>query len=250
MITNLSEERLLVTSDIHLGAYSCRALGPVTRFFEYACSNGYNICINGDGIDVFHTTLGHITRDVSRLLANLKHILQGQTRIYYVIGNHDIVLEHFLSDWGSLKLVPFLNITSGSLRIRVEHGHLYDPFFMKHPDLQSALTRFMGIFLRMRPHWYSWHRTVRRIRRGADASHSERSKDGSLMIRGQNPSFIQAADELALRGFDYVVMGHTHAPGMFDLTGGRKYVNTGSWFHNPHYVKIENGTLELKPWNS
>jgi UDP-2,3-diacylglucosamine pyrophosphatase LpxH len=45
------------------------------------------------------------------------------------------------------------------------------------------------------------------------------------------------------------VMGHTHLPGVFDLSGGRKYLNTGSWFHRPHYVQIENGTIELKPWN-
>lgn len=251
MITDLVEDRLLITSDIHLGSFSCQAGGPFTRFFEFACANGFNICINGDGIDVLHTTLGHITRDVSRVLSNLKHMLRGHTRIYYVIGNHDIVLEHFLSDWGPLRLVPFLNITSGTLRIRVEHGHLYDPFFMKHPNLQSGLTTFMGIFLRMRPHWYSWHNTVRRIRyREAEASSSQRDKDGRLYIPGQNPAFIQAADELARRGFDYVVMGHTHAPGIFELSGGKKYVNTGSWFHHPHYAKIENGSLELKLWSS
>ena len=251
MITDIVEDRLLITSDIHLGSFSCQAGGPFTRFIEFACANGFNICINGDGIDVLHTTLRHITREVSRVLANLKHILPSQTRIYYVIGNHDIILEHFLSDWGPMRLLPFLNVTSGDLRIRVEHGHLYDPFFMKHPELQSALTRFMGIFLHMKPHWYSWHHAFRKIRyRKPQSAHSQRTKDGGLIIPGQNPAFIQAADELARRGFDYVVMGHTHAPGMFDLTGGRKYVNTGSWFHRPHYVKIENGTLELKLWNT
>jgi UDP-2,3-diacylglucosamine pyrophosphatase LpxH len=83
----------------------------------------------------------------------------------------------------------------------------------------------------------------------AGAPTSQKGKDGRLYIPGQNPAFIQAADELARRGFDYVIMGHTHAPGMFELTRGRKYVNTGSWFHHPHYVQIENGSVELKPWN-
>jgi UDP-2,3-diacylglucosamine pyrophosphatase LpxH len=250
MITDFQEDRLLITSDTHLGSFSCRARGPFTRFVEFACANNFNICINGDGIDVLHTSLGHITRDVSRLLGNLKHILSSNTKIYYVIGNHDIILEHFLGDWGSLRLAPFLNLTSGNLRIRVEHGHLYDPFFMKHPDLQTGLTRFMGIFLRMKPGWYNWHNTFRKMRHGkAGAPTSQKDKDGRLYIPGQNPAFIQAADELARRGFDYVIMGHTHAPGMFELTRGRKYVNTGSWFHHPHYVQIENGSVELKPWN-
>ena len=250
MITDFREDRLLITSDTHLGSFSCRAGGPFTRFVEFACANNFNICINGDGIDVLHTSLGHITRDVSRLLGNLKHILSSNTKIYYVIGNHDIILEHFLGDWGSLRLAPFLNLTSGNLRIRVEHGHLYDPFFMKHPDLQTGLTRFMGLFLRMKPGWYNWHNTFRKMRHGkAGAPTSQKDKDGRLYIPGQNPAFIQAADELARRGFDYVIMGHTHAPGMFELTRGRKYANTGSWFHHPHYVQIENGSVELKPWN-
>jgi UDP-2,3-diacylglucosamine pyrophosphatase LpxH len=250
MITDFQEDRLLITSDTHLGSFSCRAGGHFTRFVEFACANSFNICINGDGIDVLHTSLGHITRDVSRLLGNLKHILSSNTKIYYVIGNHDIILEHFLGDWGSLRLAPFLNLTSGNLRIRVEHGHLYDPFFMKHPDLQTGLTRFMGIFLRMKPGWYNWHNSFRKLRHGkAGATTSQKGKDARLYIPGQNPAFIQAADELARRGFDYVIMGHTHAPGMFELTRGRKYVNTGSWFHHPHYVQIENGSVELKPWN-
>lgn len=248
MITNLEENRLLITSDTHLGSYSCKARDSLTRFIEFACANRFNICINGDGIDALHTTLGHITRDVSPLLIDMKRILRNDTRIYYVIGNHDIILEHLLSDFGFLHLVPFLNVTSGKLRIRVEHGHLYDPFFMKHPDLQTALTQFMGIFLRMKPGWYNWRKTFRIGSRRPEAHNSLIGKDGELYVPGQNPAFIRAADELARRGFDFVVMGHTHLPGVFDLSGGRKCLNTGSWFHRPHYVQIENGTIQLKPW--
>ena len=52
MITDVREERLLVTSDTHIGNLFCDARRGLIRLLEYARANGYNVCINGDGIDV------------------------------------------------------------------------------------------------------------------------------------------------------------------------------------------------------
>ena len=38
---------------------------------------------------------------------------RGEITIYYTIGNHDIILEHYLGDWGGIRLVPFLNVQIG-----------------------------------------------------------------------------------------------------------------------------------------
>ena len=67
-------------------------------------------------------------------------------------------------------------------------------------------------------------------------------------ILGEPPNFKEAAHELSRRGFDAIVFGHTHHPGISELEGGALYLNPGSWMLSTHYVLIENGWIELKEW--
>jgi UDP-2,3-diacylglucosamine pyrophosphatase LpxH len=152
-------------------------------------------------------------------------------------GNHDIVLEHFLEDWGNFILVPFLNVSSGEQRIRIEHGHLYDPFFVGWPNLYEFMTRLVGIVLHAVPSLYSlWSRTDRKLRSRLQAKGT---------IRGEAPSFAEAAGTILERGFDTVIFGHTHCPGQLDVGGGQTYFNSGSWLMGSSYVQIEAGKVSL-----
>jgi UDP-2,3-diacylglucosamine pyrophosphatase LpxH len=252
MITTVREDRLLITSDTHIGSYFCNARSRLIRFLEYASANGYNVCLNGDGIDVLHTSLQRITAETSAFISDVQRVVAKRDfTIYYVVGNHDIILEHYLADWGRIRLVPFLNVLSGGKRIRVEHGHLYDPFFVKHPDMANVMTRVAYYLCRFRPQWYHWykryhvfkHRTLHQIL-GSDVH-------ASLIKGGEGPSFLEAAEELSRRGFDHVVFGHTHNENLLPLQQpARFYINTGSWFNVPHYVEVDHGTVALKPWKT
>jgi UDP-2,3-diacylglucosamine pyrophosphatase LpxH len=246
VITSVREERLIVTSDTHIGSLFCNARPGLIRLLDFARVRGYNVCINGDGIDVLHSSLLKMTFEASALLRELRRIAADIT-IYYTIGNHDIILEHYLGDWGGIRLVPFLNVQSGPRRIRIEHGHLYDPFLMKHPDLQPALTRFIGWCCRVYPPWYNLDEQIKQIRYGGlRGLFGARS---GVVRHDENPSFLEAAEELARRGFDAVIFGHTHHPGKAPLHDDRaEYVNTGAWSRHPHYAVIEHGQIELKPW--
>lgn len=250
MITDVRESRLLVTSDTHIGNLFCNARRGLVRFLEYARDNRYNVCLNGDGIDVQYTSLTRFTAETSALVRDLRQITAEMT-VYYTIGNHDIILEHYLGDWGGLRLVPFLNVRSGTSRIRVEHGHLYDTFLMKHPELRYGVTRSLAAVCRVYPPAYHWpaqyevikFRLLNRLRA------RKRPALRSAAMRAVNPSFLDAAEELSRRGFDAVIFGHTHQPGTLPLNGNRaRYFNTGSWFTKPYYVVIEEGNVELKPW--
>ena len=249
MITDVREERLIVTSDTHIGSFFCNARPGLIRLLDFARVQGYNVCINGDGIDVLHSSLIKMTMEASVLLRELRRIAADIT-IYYTIGNHDIILEHYLGDWGGIRLVPFLNVQSGAKRIRIEHGHLYDPFLMKHPELQPALTRFIGWCCRVHPPWFSLDEQIKQIRYGGLPGLFGRRKDRRRRVRhDEKPSFFEAAEELAQRGFDTVIFGHTHHPGRVPMNNNRaEYVNTGAWFRHPHYAVIESGRIELKAW--
>ena len=239
---------MLITSDTHIGSLFYNARAGFVRLMDYAAGEGYPICLNGDGIDVLHTTLGKMTLEAAALLREFRRISE-RTTIYYTIGNHDIILEHGIGDWGGLQLVPFLNVNSGGKRIRVEHGHLYDPFLMKHPDLQPALTRFIGWCCRFYPPWYQWEEHIKDVRYRHLPKLFGKKHDGLVFREDENPTFIEAAEELSQRGFDAVIFGHTHHAGTMPLKGNRaQYYNTGCWSRDPHYITIEEGDISLKPW--
>lgn len=247
MLLNVSEERMLVTSDIHLGNWFFKKSRSLFRFLDYVIDGGYSLCINGDGLDILQTSLVKMTTELSTMAGYLGN-LDRKARLYYTVGNHDIVLEHFIEDYQFLRLAPFLNVQSGDQRIRVEHGHIYDPAFIRNPDFYFFITRAAGLALRVHPMFYNVH-TLGKSFSGWIRDRKETDEpDGPLGIPGEHPFFVRAAQEIVNRGFDSVVFGHTHLEGAVDLGRGKRYFNTGSWLHEPHYVKIENGDVELLAW--
>ena len=242
MITAIKAERLVVISDLHLGNPFSRAKRRVIPFLRWAAAQGYDICINGDGLEIAQASFSKIAFEVPEFFRVLGEIRRKGREVYYVTGNHDIALEHFLEDWGVMKVSPFLNVHSGERRIRIEHGHIYDPFFVSSPRLYEALTHVAGLLLKIHPQvyrlWIGFERLKSRLRA---------RKTG---IVGEHPDFREAAFELSRRGFDTVIFGHTHHPGESELEAGAKYLNPGSWMLTPHYVVIEKGQVSLREWTS
>jgi UDP-2,3-diacylglucosamine pyrophosphatase LpxH len=50
------------------------------------------------------------------LMTQISRLRREGRRVYYVVGNHDIYVEHFLDEWLGTTVCPFLNITSGGKR--------------------------------------------------------------------------------------------------------------------------------------
>ncbi|MES2855509.1 MAG: UDP-2,3-diacylglucosamine diphosphatase [Bdellovibrionota bacterium] len=243
MITEINDRKLVVISDLHLGNPFSKAKNATVEFFHWAAENGYDVVINGDGFEIAQVSFTKIARDVPEVFHAIKSYTNKGLSLYYVIGNHDIVLENFLNDWGGFKMAPFLNVRSGNLRVRIEHGHLYDPFFVKHPELYEFVTWIAGFALKMHPALY----------RGWIAFEKFKSKyfwkKSSEGIPGEHVAFREAAVELSARGFDCVVFGHTHHAGRAKLPGGASYFNTGSWLIGTPYIQVEDGRVELKRWS-
>jgi len=240
VITAIKSEKLVVISDLHLGNPFSQAKKMVLPFLRKKAAEGYDICINGDGLEIAQASFAKIAFEVPEFFRVLGDIRRKGREIYYITGNHDIALEHFLEDWGMMKVSPFLNVQSGDSRIRIEHGHVYDPFFVKNPVLYERLTHFAGYLLMIQPKiyhlWIRFERWKSKLRA---------KKTG---IVGEHPSFREAASELSRRGFDVVVFGHTHHPGSVELENGSQYLNPGSWMLSTHYISIDQGQVALKEW--
>ena len=234
MIIDAEEERLFVISDLHLGNPSSTARGRLVEFLDYARITGTSVCINGDGFEMLQTSFTRLASDAVPVLNALRRHMRDGNRVYYLVGNHDISLEHFLEDWLFTQIAPFLNLRSGDSLIRIEHGHLYDPWFVRSPRTYELSARLAGFALLVHPDIYSAYAHVQ-------------AKAGARR-RGVPPDEA-AADMLLARGFDTVIFGHTHNPRDVELADGH-YVNSGNWLRGSSYVEIDHGKVELKKWES
>jgi len=242
MITQIQSGKLIVISDLHLGSPVCRTKRQIVQFLNRAANQGYDLCINGDGFEVAQVAFQKLAKDVPDFLRALKVLGNNGHNVYYVVGNHDIILENFLDEWGNIKIAPFLNVISGGQRIRIEHGHLYDPLFVRYPRLYEFLTQLYGFPLRASPRLYNVWIAFQKF------SFYHRTKRDHV-IPGEPRSFKIAAHELVQRGFDYIIFGHTHHVSEVDLGDGKYYFNPGSSMFDRSCVEVVNGKVRLLEWD-
>ncbi len=240
MLIETLEQRLLVLSDMHVGYPFSEARRSLADFFRYARRGRFNVCINGDGFEILQVSFSRLAHDSIDVLGLLRDHLDAGLKVYYVIGNHDIALEHLLARWAGIEITPFLNVDTGTERVRIEHGHLYDPSFIRNPSRYEFLTKLAGPVLRICPDiyraWAVWEDCVHRLRGWRRRSAVESS-----------PYYV-AADMLLRRGFDVVIFGHTHKSEDVSWGQHRRYINSGTWVRGGSFVEICDGRVELKQW--
>ena len=242
MILDVEEDRLFVISDLHLGNPASTASARVLPFLDHVAREGASVCINGDGFDMLQTSFKRIASSGVPVMSRLQQISDNGGHVYYVVGNHDLVLEHFLDSILTVTLSPFLNVLSGDARIRIEHGHVYDPFFARYPDLYEIATRLAGVALFLRADVY---RLWTRLADQADRRRRARAGDDLTAA-----SYCHGAAEMLLgRGFDAVLFGHTHNAEHVQMPSGA-YVNSGNWLRGHTYVEIDHGKIDLKSWET
>lgn len=252
MKTSVRESRLLVVSDVHMGNRLHRTRRAFTEFVEFALEHRYSICINGDGIDLAQLSLSLLVADITPSLGLFLKFWENDLRIYYTVGNHDIALEHFLTDVGRMRVVPFLSVSSGDQRIRVEHGHMYDDMFLRFPRMYFAFTLIGRLAIGISPAFYqalhkftdAWVEFLEWGLSGFGLFGKKKDvTPNENTIVGERECFRHGAEASGSRGFDAVVFGHTHFAGTATLSDGIKYYNTGAWFGDPHCVAIDEGRI-------
>ena len=246
--TLIKEDSLCVISDIHLGNPSFIQSKGFVSFLEHLSEQKTTLCINGDGFDLLQISFPKLMLDLPSVLKNISDFISvSGNKVYYIIGNHDINLENFLEDANILNVVPFLDVVSGGRRIRIEHGHLYDRFFINHPVLYTEMTKFAGMLLKLTPRIF--HLYDKSTHYMASLMKNKKNQPGDAPV--DKRYYLDAVNGLFERGFDAVIFGHTHRPGLYKMDGDKRYANTGSWIGTKgYYIKIENGDISLLQWKN
>jgi UDP-2,3-diacylglucosamine pyrophosphatase LpxH len=245
----VEEDHLCVISDLHLGNPSFLKSHSLRNFVTHLSRNNISLCINGDGMDLLQFSIPKFLKDLDSALKSLKDFFNnGKNKIYYVLGNHDLLIKNFLEESGIFPVVSSLEVVSGGKRIHIEHGHYYDYLFQNHRGKYIQIARFLGKLLKFRPELFHAYFKIERFMEWLSGLRNGRLPQFAAATV-DSPKYLRAAREIFARGFDIVIFGHSHRHGLQVLEDGKIYANAGAWTsRRSHFLEILQGSISLKEW--
>ena len=218
----------IILSDIHLGSSTCQAK-LLCEFLEGIVeerTRTQRLILNGD---VFESIdFRRLNKNHWKVLSLIRK-LSDTIDIIWLCGNHDgsaEIVSHLL---GVTVMDEFV-LESGSERILILHGHVFDNFLDNHPIITWLADRVYG-FLQWidRTHYFA-----------------KLAKHGSKTFLRCAQQIEEGAVALARqRGCTAVCCGHTHAA-VARTDGPVTYYNSGCWTELPcHYLTVSDGVVRL-----
>ena len=240
--TEKAAPRVYFISDAHLGAnlpYPDHREQALIGFLTHIREDADHLFILGDLFDFWVEYRHAIRPDYFNVLYTLKALVQDGIQVHYIAGNHDFALGNFLPGHIGIRVHPdSWEMTHGRHRIYLTHGDgliaadrsyrilkkilrnpvLQSGYRLIHPDIGVGLASFFS-----------------RLSRGRSRHKGPKFGPGH---------YRQAAWSLTEKGFDMVLMGHTHHPEIFHRQG-KIYCNTGNWIEAFTYASLTSDTLRL-----
>ncbi len=218
---------VVVISDVHLGTYGCHA----KELLKYLKSiHPKTLILNGDIIDIWQFSKRYWPESHMKVVRKLMKFVAEGTKVYYLTGNHDELLRKF-SDFeiGTFHIQNKLVLPMGGKKAWFFHGDIFD-VTMQHAKWLAKLGAIgydSLILLNSVTNWFL--NLVGKEKMSFSAKIKAKFKDAVKFING----FEQTAAELAIEnGYDFVVCGHIHQPGIKEIEtrqGKVTYLNSGDW---------------------
>lgn len=235
-------------SDFHLGApdktISLERERRVIRWLDHIKKDAESLYFLGDIFDFWYEWNNVIPKGFYRFLTKLAEIAEAGVKIYYFTGNHDVWQYHYLHDEFGVQVFtePQLIEINGR-RIYMGHGDGLGSgswgfsiikWIFTNKVTQFLYTNFFHPNLAM---WigFKWSESRHQYTRKTFPF----QKEGEHIIR-----YIRSVDPK--ENADVYIFGHRHIEVEYDLGDGKKYINTGAWYHkSPYAVMDENGEVKL-----
>ena len=240
--------RSIFISDVHLGTKDCKAEALNNFLKNNSCETLYLV---GDIIDAWKIKQNKWrwkqshTNVVRRILGHAKR----NTRIVYVLGNHDEFLRPYLQYNLNFGMVEMHNqiehIGADGKHYLVVHGDLFDGITRLAPWLAflgdraydtilSLNSKFNWILHRMGVGYFSLSRFLKRkVKKAVD-----------FVFQFEN----NLAAYCKKKGFDGVICGHIHHAEIKEVDGVM-YMNDGDWVESlTALVEYHDGKWEIVTW--
>ena len=232
-------------SDVHLGTAACRA-GDLLQFLNSIETE--KLFLVGDIIDLERMKLRPSFPDLHRqIVKRFIQLAASGTEVIYIPGNHD----HEFRDMVGRDVcgIPVrMNadyVTADGRRLLIAHGDELDGILRNGTGIEAVGAAAYAVLMQVDV-------MVNQLRERLGHDHLSISRHVKLRLSSAN-EFIarfeeEAARYAAERGYDGIVCGHIHRPGvrMFDEV---LYCNDGDWVeHRTALAETSDGRLELLRW--
>jgi|UniRef100_A0A7V3RFW8 UDP-2,3-diacylglucosamine hydrolase len=221
-------------SDAHIrkdDSYRARLL---IKFLKEIKPDLENLFIIGDMFEFWFEYDIAIPKDYFKVLAEFYTLHQNGIKIYYILGNHEVMIGDFLRKLGFIIYPDSVSIELDGKKIYIAHGNKIDcrpwtVFWERiltsklNHQLYKLLHPDIGVFL------------------AQGIAHLSREQPRSLRLNTLFENFALHK----LKDYDIVILAHSHIPVFKCYPGGKYYINTGDWVDNFSYAKLEKGIISL-----
>ncbi|MGQ9819745.1 MAG: UDP-2,3-diacylglucosamine diphosphatase [Candidatus Kapaibacteriales bacterium] len=229
-------------SDIHFGFFD-RATEQKRQqlFFDFLKviqRNCVKLYIVGDLFDYWFDYNEVIPRDFFRIVSKLYDFKANGSEIVYLMGNHDFGHYDFFKQDLEIEVIE------KDIEIEI----MGKKFFISHGD--GKIPRDYGYFFLKKILRNSLSRKLYRLIHPdlgislAKNSSKQSRKYNTNKFRSKPDILFDYARSLIENGFDFVIFGHTHQPGIFIFDKGT-YVNLGSWLDVPKFAYFDGTKIQL-----
>jgi UDP-2,3-diacylglucosamine pyrophosphatase LpxH len=240
--------KAVVISDVHLGAYACKA-DQLTTYLKSIKPK--ILVLNGDIIDVWQFSRRYFPAPHMKLVRQIIKMMEHGTQIIYIAGNHDEVLRRFAGiSLGSFSIVNKVVLTLDGEKTWIFHGDVFDGGVHRIKWLAKLGAHGYAILTlvnKMFDVFTSWFGVKRK----------SLSKKVQTRVEGSSKAvsiFEKTVAELAIRkGYKYAICGHIHRPEKKEITtdkGSVTYLNSGDWVENFTALEYAGKDWKLKYWDS
>jgi UDP-2,3-diacylglucosamine pyrophosphatase LpxH len=237
--------RTLWISDIHLGTSASRA-GDLLEFLSSVHAD--KIYLVGDIIDLERMQSKPQFPDLHRRLVSLLiHLGNSDTDVVFIPGNHD----HQFRDLAGRDIcgIPVQleaeHETVAGRSLLVTHGDVLDGRIRRGTNLEKFGAAAYGMLMQLDV-------MINQFRSRLGHDYVSISSGIKRRLSSAN-EYIRRFEEVAAsyaaeRGFDGVVCGHIHRPGIRTIDG-TLYANDGDWVeHRTALAEDATGSLQILRW--
>ncbi|MFV0249232.1 MAG: UDP-2,3-diacylglucosamine diphosphatase [Tenacibaculum sp.] len=235
---------LAVISDVHLGTFGCRAV-ELNNYLKTISPK--TLILNGDIIDIWQFNKRYFPKAHLKVIKQImSFITSGNTKVYYVTGNHDEMLRRFTGfSLENFEIVNKVVLNINRKKAWFFHGDVFD-LTMQHSKWLAKLGGIgydTLIMLNTFANWVSESLGYGRL------SFSKKIKNSVKSAVKFINNFETTASDIAIsKGYDYVVCGHIHQPEIREIkneTGKTLYLNSGDWIENLTALEFNNNKWNL-----
>lgn len=231
-------------SDVHLGYYprnaDRRREDILLRFLDHIADDAEKIYIVGDLFDYWFEYNTVIPKYFYRSLAAIERMARSGIEIEYIMGNHDFGHQRFFAEEFGII------VAHGDIECKIKGKR----FFLAHGDgkvkndtgyliLRAILRNRISVKL------FQWLHPDVGIWLATHSSRASRTYTDAKEFGSEDGLSGFAAEKIA-EGYDYVIMGHRHLAGKYQIGNGC-YVNLGHWLSDapPTYAQFNGSEIEL-----